>query len=309
MVPEQQETGFDERSAAFANDPLRHALSVRSAMWPDVRTGLGEPDTRWTTAAELFASDAAIDDYLDYTASIRKGADPKTCAASMIGEYSYLFSIATVPLFIGFGIVPELDPLHFAMTAHTAPPEHDGGMLRFRHSHVGFLSSGFWTDDAECAAHPDARGLLDGDGLCDLYRRSVEDHFAPFVETLFRKTGLTRNALWRLVGDAIAGQFLDVGRHFARRDAAKAAAMTILKRPGSPLNNRQLYYFDLTLRDGQQHDLVSWTFRARGGCCRFYLLEGSGYCETCVLKKPTERDADLLEIMRHRYAGLTGITP
>ncbi|WP_442580069.1 (2Fe-2S)-binding protein [Mesorhizobium sp. ASY16-5R] len=77
--------------------------------------------------------------------------------------------------------------------------------------------------------------------------------------------------------------------------------MTILKQPGSPLFNRQLHYFDLTLRDEGQRELLSWTFRARGGCCRFYTVEGGKLCSTCVLKNAAERDNELLDAMRRRF--------
>jgi hypothetical protein len=82
--------------------------------------------------------------------------------------------------------------------------------------------------------------------------------------------------------------------------------MTVLKYPGSPLYNRQLHFFDLTLRDERQRELLTWTFRARGGCCRYYTVEDGTLCETCVLKKPADRNAELLRVMRLRYASISG---
>lgn len=274
-------------------------------MWPEASIGIGELEPGWITAETIFSSDAAIN-YLHYKGSLPNSGDLRTCAASMMLDYGNIFSIATVPLFVGFGIIPEFDPRYFAMKYHTVARGHDDAAHGFRRAHVRFLSPVFWTDNAESAAHTDARGLMDHNGLCDHYRRSVEDHFTPLVEILFRKTGLGRNALWRLVGDSIAGHFLEAGRRFGKFEAAKAAGMTILKQPGSPLNNRQLHYFELTLRDAEDQELISWTFRGRGGCCRFYTVADGALCETCVLKKPDERDADLLEIMRRRFAELTG---
>lgn len=303
---ELQNTGFKGNGATFPNDLLRHALSVHSSMWPEVRVELGEKEPDWITAEAFFSNDAEIEDYLRYKGSLRNGGDRKTCAATMMLDYGNTFSIATVYLLVGFGVVPNLDPRLFAMKFHTEAREHDDTTHGIRRAHVRFLSSDFWTDNAESAAHTDKRGLLEHDGLFDLYRRSVEDHFAPLVEALFRKTGLGRGALWRLVGDSIAGHFLEAGRRFGRFEAAKASAMTILKQPGSPLNNRQLHYFELTLRDAQDQELISWTFRGRGGCCRFYKVAEGTLCETCVLKNSEERDADLLEIMRRRFAELTG---
>lgn len=59
--------------------------------------------------------------------------------------------------------------------------------------------------------------------------------------------------------------------------------MRILKVPGSPLTNRQLYYLDLTVLDRDQQEF-SYTFRQRGGCCRFHQVDSGEYCPTCVLK-------------------------
>lgn len=283
-------------------DPLAEALAAQSRLWPEVRTEAGEPEPGWITAEAFIADDAAIDEYLDYEGSFHAGTDRRTCAASMMIDYCYVLSMATVPLFAGFGIVPELRPQHYAMRFYTAPQEHDGRTFQIRRAHVRFLSRAFWTDRDVIAPHPDARGLPDRDALCGLYRRSVEDHVRPLIGKLAGRTGLSPNALWRLVGDALAGRFLDAGRRLGCLDEAKAAAMTILKQPGSPLNNRQLHYFDLTLRDEEERELASWTFRARGGCCRYYRVEGGELCETCVLKKPEKRDAELLELMRQRFA-------
>jgi len=282
------------------------ALAKQSQMWPEVSTAFGGLEPDWVTAAAFFANDAAIDEYLDYEGAFHTGVDRKTCAAAMMVDYCYILSMATVPLFVGFGIVPELSPDRFAMRFYAAPMEHDGRTFDVRRAHTRFLSRTFWTDRVECAADPGMRPLVDRGGLCDLYRRAIEDHVRPLVEKLADRTGLSRNALWRLVGDAIAGRFLDAGRRFGCLEDAKAAAMTILKWRGSPLNNRQLHFFDLTLRDNEDHELMSWTFRARGGCCRHYTVEGGELCETCVLKKPEERNLELLELMRQRFGRSVG---
>lgn len=286
--------------------PLAEALAARSRMWPEVRTDIGEPEAGWVTAEAFFADDAAIEDYLDYVRSLHARADRKTCAASMIIDHCNTFALATVPLLAGFGIVPDASPRHYAMKFHIAPEEHDGRVFQTRKAHIRFLSRTFSTDREASAAHPDARLLPDRDALCDLYRRVIEDHLRPLVGTLAGKTGLSRSALWRLVGDAVAGRFLDAGRRFGCLDEAKASALTILKQPGSPLNNRQLHFFDLTLRDADERELISWDFRARGGCCRYYTVKPDDLCDTCVLKKPEQRDADLLEMMRDRYTAAFG---
>lgn len=266
-------------------------------MWPDVQTGLGSLEPGWITAGALFADNDAIDEYLDFEGVFHACSDRMTCAAATMVDYCYIFSASTVPLFVGFGIVPELSPSLFALHFHATPLEHDGRTLMVRRAHVRLLSSTFSRGGRGDMTGHDAQALPDFQ-LCEIYRRAVEDHFDPLVRRLHARTGLSRNALWRLVSDSIAGRFLDVGRRFGRLDQAKATAMTILKQPGSPLRNSQLRYIDLTLHDGDQRELLSWTFRARGGCCRFYTVGRGELCSTCVLKPAAERDAELLDAMR-----------
>ena len=129
------------------------------------------------------------------------------------------------------------------------------------------------------------------------FRFEIESHFQPVIEAIHRRAQLSKAALWRLVADAIAGRFLDSGRRFGNVETAKAAAMTILKVPGSPLANRQLCYFDLTVLNKNQQEF-SYTFRQRGGCCRYYQIEPGHMCPTCVLKTPEERDEELRLAMR-----------
>lgn len=139
--------------------------------------------------------------------------------------------------------------------------------------------------------------------MCDFYRCSAADYVRPLVEKLARRFGLAGNALWRLVADAIAARFLDAGRRFRCLEDARESAMTILRAgwiaamqsPASFLRS------DPAPRDEQQRKLLSLKFRARGGCCRYYTVEDGELCETCVLKKPEERKAELLRAMRRRY--------
>lgn len=280
------------------DDRLSAALAAQSAIWPDVPVEVGDLEPGWTTTAAFCASPAAVDEYLQHEGAFHGTADRMTCAAAMMVDYCYVFSIATVPLFVGFGIVPELSPALFAFRFRTVRQEHDGRVLDVRRAHVRFLSAGFVAAEAE-PGRPDPR-------LCEAYRHAVEDHFAPFVAQVGARSGLARGALWRLAADGIAGRFLDAGRRVGRLEEARAAAMAIVKQPGSPLRNRQLSFFDLTLRDGAGRALLNWTFRARGGCCRFYTVAGGGLCSTCVLKPAAERNAELLQAMRRRFDAPAG---
>ena len=181
---------------------------------------------------------------------------------------------------------------------------HDGRTVEGRTARVRFLSAAFHTEHESHAGFADAKAVLDRTGLRARFRLGV-DHFRPLIDRLHGKSGLSRNALWRLTGNSVAALFLDAGQRFERELEARADAMAILKQPGSPLTNRQMHYFDLAVHDDEHPErvLLARSFRARGGCCRFYLAEGGMLCSTCVLLDPAERDRALVDAMR-RHLGL-----
>lgn len=265
----------------------------------EVLTQFGDLETGWVRADRFVLNEALVDEYLEYEGSFSRNTDLKTCAAAMMVDYCYVFTLATVPMFVRFGILPDLSLQNYAMRFHIVPLKHDDKTVLVRRAHVRFLTQRSWTDRVEYADF--AIQLPDHDGLCDHYRMGIEDHMMPLVDHLYRRTSLSRSALWRLVADAVAGRFLEIGRELGCEDRARNSAMKILKRSGSPLNNRQLHYFDLTLCDDQNRELFSRTFRSRGGCCRYYMTSGGELCETCVLQKPEIRDTRLLSAMRERY--------
>lgn len=172
-----------------------------------------------------------------------------------MNDYAYIFAATTVPLFFGFGLVPELAPASVAFSFYTKMQLHDGKIYPSRRAHMGF----------------DEAGILYGRLDEDLFRIGIEKHFHLVIDRVHAKTKLSRAALWRLLGDAIAQRFLDAGLRF---DAIEAAAMCILKTPASPLANRERHYFNLTQYD-RHGNAVRETFRQRGGCCRFYLVKAA----------------------------------
>ncbi|WP_234889870.1 (2Fe-2S)-binding protein (plasmid) [Agrobacterium vitis] len=269
---------------------VQRALDAQAAYMPDVRADIGPAGAGWTTTEAFFFDEAALDEFLAFEQSLNEGTDIKTAGALLMTDYGYILAAAIVPIFTGFGLIPDLSPSRVALSFYTVEEQHDGKTQRVRRAHVRFLEEIFW--------HGQLGDAADEERL----RAEIEGHFRPVVEAVHARTRLSRPALWRLASDAIAGRFLDSGRRFARVEAAKASAMQILKVPGSPLANRQLHYFDLSVLDKNQQEF-SYTFRQRGGCCRFYLVKDGEYCPTCVLKAPAERDEELRLAMR-QYLGV-----
>ena len=286
-----------ETAGVSAADRLTEATVLQQSMWPEVPCSAGPMLAGWTTSAALFSSPSALEEFLDYEGSFDPGVDLKSRAAFLMSDYCYIFFMATVPLLVGRSVVPDVSPEAVSLQFYTHHGEHDGEPMTVRRAHVRLLSPQIFTDRD---AGPFST-VTDHAGLCERFRIGVEQHFHPLVEALATRTGFSKNAQWRLVGDAIAGRFLDVGRRFGCLTDAMASAMAIVKIQGSPLNNRQLGYFDLTLHDSALKEPFTYTFRARGGCCRYYTVEGAEKCPTCVLKSHEERDDILLQEMRAHF--------
>ncbi|MDH4412664.1 MAG: ferric iron reductase [Rhizobium sp.] len=227
--------------------PLKEALGAQLPFWNEFRVEHGTIEAGWTTAGAFFDDTAAIDAFLEYERSHHRQMDHKTCAALMIIDYCYVLMLATIPLLAGSGVVPDLDPEHIALRMFTDRHEHEGESHEVRRADVRYLSSRFLTDQPAYGCHPDATLVSDRSELCDRYRMAVEAHLSPLIEVLFERSGLARTALWRLVADAIAGRWLEVGRQLGCLERAREDAMRVVKQAGSPLNNRQLHFFDLTL--------------------------------------------------------------
>lgn len=292
----------DQDYGIQASHPLRRALAAQLTSSPEVRAELAGLEPGWTTAGAFFADPSAIGEFLDYEGSFNQGTDRKACAAFLMTDYAFIFSLASVPVFTSSGLLPDCSPDRMALRFYQRRQEHDGHAHEVRRAHVRYLSPAFSTRNDEDARHPDASGHFDPAGHCDLFRQAIEDHFRPLIGVLWGRTKLPRTALWRLVADAIAARFLEVGRQLRRIEEAKVLAMAILKQPGSPLNNPQLHYVELSVVDRDRRT-ISYDFRARGGCCRYYTVDGGKLCSTCVLKHPKARDAELRQLMR-RHLGL-----
>ncbi len=269
---------------------VQRALDTQIAYAPHVCTSIGTPGEGWTTAEAFFSDEKVIDEFLAFEQSLNDGTDLRTAGALLMTDYGYILAAATVPLFAGFGLVADLAPSSVALSFYTFEEPHKRHFHRSKRAHVRFLTETFW------------HGHLSDAADNERFRYETERHFRPVVEVLHARTTLSKAALWRLAADAIAGQFLEFGRQSREVEAIKTAAMHILKMPGSPLNNRQLHYFDLTVLD-KQDEAFSYTFRQRGGCCRYYLVKDGELCPTCVLKAPIARDEELRLAMR-RHLGV-----
>lgn len=241
---------------------------------------------RRRSAATAYADPAWVAHQLARQASFSALYDAKTCGALFLASYAPRIAMKVAKLWVGKNMLPDMSldrvwvrevlRLHF----HHGRPELDRRL--------------------EIELDKGASVATSDDSLVRL-RSGIESHFHPLIVALCDQTGISHQALWRLVGDAISAAFLEAGRKAGREEAAKADALTLLKQVGSPLHNAQMHYFRLAIADPVRTGRTfSRTFRQRGGCCRYYTAFPGQLCSTCVLKDPVERDRALeARMLRH----------
>ena len=280
-------------SGAGADDgPLRQALASIGSKWPRPVMDRGDLVEGYLSAEALFDDGALIGRLLE--------EQRRVTSAYLTIAYGNLVAIPAVGLLIGFGMVPDLAPERIGLKL--LPPTRENAEKNVA---LRFLSAEFTTDRAELAGHPDANMVASPGEMHEAFRHQVEAHFRPLVTVLSRRSGLAASALWRLVTDSLAGVFLEAGRRFGCEEQSRAIAMTVLKQPGSPLKNREMHSFDISICDSHDEEriLVTRAYRARGGCCRYYTSKEGHLCTTCVLHSDGERRR-LLEASLRSKLGL-----
>ena len=278
--------------------PLAATLARIPATDWQPRADMGDLESGWFRATEMFENDALLDEALALQAANYPNMEPRTRASYLIGEMGWYIPAAAVMAYFAEQRVPDLALENVALRITTfkwQEGEYSGESKRLD---VRFLSGRFAAlpDDPD-ADHPDAIIVRDETVLREWLRTSVEAHFAPMIERLFTKTRLGRQAQWNLVADSCAALFLGAGDLLCDEPRAQGEGLAFVKAPNSPMKNLKTGYVTLEFEGHCE------TFRARGGCCRYYTVSDTAEkCSTCVLNKPEERDQHLLEYMARKYA-------
>lgn len=129
-----------ETAGVSAADSLTEATALQQSMWPEVPCSAGPMLAGWTTSAALFSSPSALEEFLDYEGSFDPGVDLKSRAAFLMSDYCYIFFMATVPLLVGRGVVPDMSPEAVSLQFYTHHGEHDGEPMTVRRAHASFRS-------------------------------------------------------------------------------------------------------------------------------------------------------------------------
>jgi len=202
------------------------------------------------------ASTKLLECWLDGTASLAAGMDRRTAAAYLMSILVWRLGEILAHLYLSGAATLKLEPSDLRASFEVS------GFGRSREIDVRFLLAGY---------RPMAPLQR------DVFSSSVIAVHQPLVDALSRKTGLSKQALWRLVTDGTTSGFLVWGKLTGRLDFAKLEAAAVVRQ--EPLHNRQWQFVEATGASGRRE----W-FCLRGGCCRLYKSEGGEYCVTCVLR-------------------------
>jgi ferric iron reductase protein FhuF len=286
--------------ASTRNSTLASTLARLDALDENFIAGTGPMEAGWFRASDL--TDATLPllaACLERQAHQHPTMEARTKASYFVGEYVWYVAAAAIAAFLIDRRVPDVSPDNMALrfqryTWHEG--EESGEAERIE---VRFLTT-------RCTVLPhdpleaDSSAALCSDTptLREHLRTALEAHFAPLIERVYAETKLSRHAQWMLAADSCAALFLHLAQQLKAEPHGIEHGLAFVRAPGSPMNNRKTGYF--TLEWNGHCD----TFRARGGCCRYYTVSESGedYCTTCVLRKPEDRDARMLAYMSRKYA-------
>jgi len=279
--------------------PLRETLSALenlTGQFYDIGE-LENPD--WFPSTDLINLNSPVLDQSLARQTVRySGMDARTQASFFVNEFSWYFTEAAIGSYLMAKRVPDLSAENIALRFSTYTWHEDGESGEAERLDVRFLSGRFaCLPDDSAADHPDAQVLPNVDALRDQLRTTLEAYLTPIIDRLYEQTRLSCHAQWLLVADACAAQFLQIGRKLGNGEHSQAEGLAFINVAASPMNNDKTGYIELRYQD--QCD----TFRARGGCCRYYTVSETGddYCSTCVLRKPEDRDAKLQAYMQKKY--------
>lgn len=277
--------------------PLAEALAAQTRRWPRPAIEICERGPGWMTLRETYADEALVGRMLHAQARFTPGLDRKGQAAYLMTTQALATGIIAAACLVGAGLAPRLGPDSIALKVVIPGPEDMEDPTAYR-----LLFPCFATDDPELTPHPDAEPAPTRAALCAWMRGELEAHFETVVQSLNAACGLSKGALWRLAGDSVAGQFLDVGQRLGREMAAREDALRILKHPGSPFANKEMHFFEIAFPDPKQPEKTLFTraYRARGGCCRWYTAAPGNFCTTCVLRSDAGRRAAIEDGLRRK---------
>ncbi|HMQ30604.1 MAG TPA: IucA/IucC family C-terminal-domain containing protein [Chloroflexaceae bacterium] len=282
-----------------ATAPLFDTMARLNALDADLLGAAPGPlEAGWFRADALLREGAPeLREGLARQAARYAGMDRRTAGSFFVNEYAWYVFAGPIGALLAERRAPELDPANLALRFRGYTWEEDGETGEAERIDARFLSGRCAVlPDDPAAGLPGVTVLSDEGALREWLRAGLEAHVTPLIERVHAATRLGRRAQWNLVADACAGQFLNAGKLLGDPARAQAEGLAFVRAAGSPMCNPGTGYITLECAGH------TGTFRARGGCCRYYTVGDGDKCTTCVLRPAEERDQRLREYLARQYA-------
>lgn len=221
----------------------------------------GDRDDAFSSYGDFLESDA-LRELLYNQPDLPASTDARTCAAFFIGRYAYFLAVPLAALHLRAGLTTDIGSKALSIGFAEIVLDHGDHSHELMVPHL--LFSGAFSYCADI-------GEL---------RLELERHLAPLIDRLHAETRLSPGAQWRLAGDSLAFAFLGVGEKLGDVATARETVTALLKHPASPFTNPQLHFLSIDAPGLSEPR----TCVARGGCCRYYKVEGGSLCSNCVLE-------------------------
>lgn len=281
---------------------LADSLARLTAASEHLASDVGPLEGDWVRFSELYQPGSPLlASMLEHEAERCPGLDRKGQVAFLLGGAVHYLTVVLAPLYLLGRQVPLLDPERLAFRTRLVAWRHGDESGTYQTIDWRFLDDTFWTD--QNGALPAAGRALDSTALRGHLNRQLQSLFEPLVECLKSLSKLSRGAQWRQAADSLAGAFLTTGQVLNLESEACAEAEALLADPDSAFNNSKTGFVEISVdHPSQPGQPIRRTYRARGGCCRYYTADKGKLCATCVLVKDEERDRRLRNHLLHHHA-------
>jgi hypothetical protein len=287
-----------------ATHPLAVSLERIRVRDENCIVDIGSVEDGWIPVEELLhASSPTISTLLARQTMYHPNLERLSQGSLLINKYSWDVFGSAISMYLAESRVPDLSPQNMAVRFVTYTWYEGGESGQADRVEVRFLSPRFAAlpNDPD-AGHPDAMVMPNSDALREWLRTSLEAHMQHIIEAVHAQTRLSRGAQWNLVADSCAALFLYVGKALSDEERGKTQGWAFIKADCSRMRTAKTEYITLTYTDNNNVDHCE-TFRARGGCCRYYTVsDDAEKCSTCVLLTPEERNARLLAYLSKKHA-------
>lgn len=274
------QTSIQDKQSEYAFDALSTSDSDAFSV--------GKRDDSWLIVSEAFSNEQILGHFFAQVEKTYPGADLKAQSTLLLGVYTYEICVALVDLMHKKQRVPELDPTTTGIRFNpVAITKANGTQLTYQKPQFRTFTGNV---------------LPTSDDLDIDLASQLERHFTPIVSALSEYGGMGEGALWKVISDSICTSFLVVGENRNCQKWAQATALSIVHNRNYLLYSKRVNFLDIKIpsADDPESILAQHTFLLRGGCCRFYTIEGQNYCSTCVFLKPKEREERLYKVLEKR---------